>query len=188
MFHWDGCPPGLFNSYIEVGDVKKSKFQSEDCEFIEVWIASHFARQTIREECENPTRTPIYGVLKQIKEMCGSKPVCIIFMCDDMGVDTLEWGVAVYLMLNQLKQENIVKHSMLFTNNDEETVLNFAGAMKYFSNQDQETILLLLNMLDAIVYQQPNYYAKQQNMQIKTKADGLPPLLNDFIQATQNNL
>ena len=77
---------------------------------------------------------------------------------------------------------------MLFTNNDEETVLNFAGAMKYFSNQDQETILLLLNMLDAIVYQQPNYYAKQQNMQIKTKADGLPPLLNDFIQATQNNL
>ena len=188
MFNWDGCPPGLFDSYIEVGDIKKSKFQTEDCVFIEIWVTAHFARNYIREECKHPMRTPIYGVLKQIKEMCGSKPVCIIIMCDDMGVDTIDWGVAIYLMLKQLEKENIIKHSMLFTKNDEKTVLNFAAIMKHCSNQDKETFLLLFNMLDAIVYQQPNYYAKQQNMLIKTRAGGLPPLLNDYIKATQKNM
>jgi hypothetical protein len=91
-------------------------------------------------------------------------------------------------MLKQLEKENIIKHSMLFTKNDEKTVLNFAAIMKHCSNQDKETFLLLFNMLDAIVYQQPNYYAKRQNMLIKTRAGGLPPLLNDYIKATQKNM
>ena len=185
MVNWEGCPLELFDRYIEAGTVKKSKFQTEDCVFIELWLTATFTRKHVREECMHPVRTPIYSVLKQVKEMCGSKPACIMILCDDVGVDTIDWGAGIYLLLKELEKENIIKHSMLFTKNDENTVVNFSETMQYFSNQEQETILLLLDMLDAIVFEQPNYYVKQQNVRIKTRAGELPPLLGDYIKVAQ---
>ena len=111
MFNREGSPAGLFDMYIEVGDVKKSKFESNNSVFIEIWIVSHFARNCIREECRQPVRRPIYDVLQQIKEMCGEKPANILFMCDDTQNDTILWAEAILLLQQELEKQKILFRS-----------------------------------------------------------------------------
>ena len=182
------CPLEIFNMYIEVGDVKEAKIKSEECTYIEVWISPIFSNNCVRTECKHPMRRPIYSVLKQIQKLCINKPACVIIMCDDMGGDTITWGISISLLLQQLEKENILVHSMLFTKSDEKNAINFAHTAKHWSNKEKETFLLLFDMLDAVVYGQSNYYSRKEKIQIKTKACELPLLLRDFIQAAQKDI
>ena len=115
MFDWFGCPAGLFDLYMEVGSVQQSRVTSEQCTYIEVWVTSTFSRNCVREECRQPVRRPIYGVLKQIRELCAGKPACMIFLCDDRHDDAIRWMPAIDLLLKQMREEDLLKHTLLYT-------------------------------------------------------------------------
>lgn len=181
MFDWNGCPPNLFDTYIEVGDVKKSDFESSDCVFIEIWIASHFSHICIREECKNQERVPIYGVLKQIKAMCGNKPACIVFMCDDMQNDTILWGEAVLLLQQELIKQKITKYSILYARDSEEETKNFVRSTNWHSHKSKESILSLLNTTDAVIYGQCNYYSEAESTYVHSKTGELPAVIKDYL-------
>ncbi|MBQ2265864.1 MAG: hypothetical protein II342_00540, partial [Clostridia bacterium] len=95
MFNWDSCPIDLFDLYIEVGEVKKSKTEYDGCVCIELWIKSTFSNTCVREECKNPIRRPVFGVLKQIRKLCDDKPVCLMIMGDDNSNAVMHWGSVI---------------------------------------------------------------------------------------------
>ena len=188
MFNWDGCPQGLFDRYIEVGEVKKSKFQTEDYVFIEIWVTSSFASNCIREECRESARRPIYGVLKQIKEMCGERPGVILFMCDDMQNDTILWTEAILLLHRELKNRNIVKHSVLFARDSKEETENFVKNACWHSDKTKEKALRLPKIPDAVIYGRANCYVKSENAYVYSKTSELPDEIKNYIQFTLKDL
>ena len=182
MFDWNGCPVGLFDMYMEVGEVKEAKIKAEECIFVEVWVTSTFARQCVRTESKHPARRAIYDVLKQIRALCGNKPACIILMCDDKRDDTILWGGAILLLLNALAKENRLKYAILFARGSEEDTDSLVQTTTW--NTEKEELLLLL---DAVVYGQANYYVKQENPHIRSHHDKLPSLLKEYLQFIQND-
>ena len=158
MFNWDGCPSELFDKYIEVGEVKETSVKSEDSVFIELWVSSVFSNDCHRIECKSPVRRPIYGVYKQIRKICGDKSVCMIIMSDDVCDDTMNWGISLSLLLQQLKKENILKHSLLYTKKSKDEVEQIEQTKKWQNDREKKTFLSLFDMLDAVVFEKANCY------------------------------
>ncbi len=181
MFNWAGCPPELYNLYIEVGEVKISSVRSDTCVFIEVWVASNYQDNRGRIECEKPVRRPIYAVFKQIQRLCGDRPACVVIMCNDVGVDTLDWGVSLSLLLWQLNKENRVKHTMLYTKKTKEQVEAMPEADLWRSEKDKELVRSLINTVDVFVYEQANCYSNNESAKDQTKNLQPPSLLCEFI-------
>lgn len=186
MFNWNECPSELFDMYIEVGGIKESSVKSEECVFIELWISTVFSTDWHRYECKSPVRVPIYDVLKQIRKLCGAKAACMIIMCDDVCYDTMNWGISLSLLLQQLEKEKILKHSLIYTKMSSDEVEQLEQTTKWRKNSDKEKFLLLFDMLDVLVFEQANCYSKQKNIQIQSKTPEPPLLLSTFIRLANN--
>ena len=188
MFNREWCPSGLFDMYIEVGDVKKSKFETNESVFIEIWIVSHFSGNCVREECKKPVRRPIYKVLQQIKELCGNKTANLLFMCDDMWNDTILWAEAILLLQQALENEKLIKHSVLYVRDSKEETENLVRSAKSHFDKSGEIVLSLLNMQTAVIYGQSNCYMKSENAYVYSKAPELPDEIKNYIRSTRKDI
>ena len=112
----------LFGLYIEVGEVKLSSLKAENCRFVECWISSYFHKNCEREECLNPKRRPIYGVIEYIENLCANENTCVLIMEDDNENAVKSWGTAVYLLVKYLKRIENIKAVMLFTKQTREEI------------------------------------------------------------------
>jgi hypothetical protein len=184
MFRWDDCPLALFDQYIEVGTVRRSAFQTEECAFVEVWLASFFTRVHLREECWQPKRRPIYGVAKQIRKLSEHKPVCVVLLCDDGQQDTLLWGRAILLLLRELERDATLRHAILFLRDSAEDTAAFLQTNHWRTEADAEAMHAFLDLPEATVFGQANYYVNQENIHIRTKARQLPHGLWEYFNAT----
>ena len=179
MFNWDDCPLKLFDQYIEVEDVRLSDVQSEELAFVEVWISSFFNCKKA-DDCKEPVRRPIYGVVKQIKKLCGTKGAMIAVMCDEGSVDTSEWGVAVCLLLEQLKEEGLLKYSILFTKKNEAEI-EAIKTKRWQTERNRELFCALTDMLDVTVYQRANVNADGSRSSIVPKDPQIPSVIKDYL-------
>ena len=184
---YEDCPVGLFDRYIEVGEIKKVELASASCQYIEMWVSSTFSDTFTREECKNPERRPVYDIIKQILSLCDLRPVCLAVMCDDKGVDTVELSASVCQIIKHLKAEGALQHTLLYTKYDEGTALNFVRNVKYISSKDRELCLSLFEEADVIVYNQANAYSSDKNAEIKSVKGTIPMLIENYIANNQRN-
>lgn len=179
MFRWEGCPLELYDVYMEVGEVKESDVKSEECCYIEVWLSSFFVKNPVRKPCVASVRRPVYGIIKQIRKLCGTKPACLILMCDDLSDDTLLWGVAISLLLRHLAPA----YALLCVKKTEAETESFVRNLNCRSFKDKETFQNLPTLPDAIVYGCPNRYADRTNASVKSNTPTLPTALEAYLNA-----
>ena len=157
MSVWSGCPVGLYNLYMEAGEVRAVAVEGAPCVYVEVWVCSVFSKNCVRPECRAPVRRTIYDVVKQIRKLSGGKPVCLVFLSDDRQDDPADWSVALWLLVQQLEAEGLLGHALLYTKKTPERLEAF-GRTVWRTEQDRERFLALFARLDAVVYGQANPY------------------------------
>jgi len=143
MFDWTGVPIGLFDVYMEVGEIKALKSAGTDYVPIEVWIGCCSSKNRIRPECRDIRRRPVYGVMKQILRLCGEKQALLIFQCDesgDPGSDTTGQSGTIFLLLRELRRLGKVKNAVVYTG--------------YFREQDRENHIELYRAIDVLILSQ----------------------------------
>ena len=79
--------------------------------------------------------------------------------CDDLRGDTLDWGVAVALLLIHLS--GIVKHVILFTKLDEKKLALAAESHKFRNPQYLGLFTALPKKVGVTVLEQANAYVKK---------------------------
>ena len=161
MYDWSGCPAGWFDLYMEVGAVRKVPVESDFV--VEIWVASTFGRNTVREECKDRSRRPIYDVLKQIRSLCENEPAGVLFLSDDGRNDAVAWSAAVTLLIRQLKKEKLSAYTVLYTPDEAE----ITGELK--------------NLSDVVVCGQSNPYQTGKIYTIKSKLPRLPDTLAQYL-------
>ena len=177
MSIWKDCPIELFDQYIELRAVKPAEYTCNGCVFVEVWVASCFWAYP---EDAQIMRRPIYWVCKQVKKICGDRPACVIFLSKDGDMDPVRWGAALWLLLNQLKKENVLQYSVLYTQSAPENVRKMCDTNAWRREKDVEQFRKLLDTLDVIVYGQANF--KSGSGQIRCKHPAMPAPLEAFVQ------
>lgn len=154
MSIWDNCPLELFDLYLEVRDVKPAAYRCDECVFVELWVASFF---WAGKDNADIVRRPIYGICKQIRKICGSKPACVVIMSKEGDLDPVRWGPALWLLLNQLQKENALQYAMLYTVSTPAKVRELSTSKAWRQEQDAQRFQKLLETLDVIIYGQANY-------------------------------
>ena len=164
MYDWNGCPAGWFDLYMEVGEVRKVPVASDFV--VEIWVASTFGRNMVREECKNRSRRPIYDVLKQIRGLCEDKPMGVIFLSDDGRNDAVAWSAAVTLLIRQLKEEALLAYSVLYAPDAAEITRE------------------LKELSDVVVCGRSNSQEGGESAGIRSKLPQLPDALIQYIGGT----
>ena len=172
MFNWEGCPLELFDQYMDVAAVKAAE-SGENFVSIEVWIPDRYAKEH-RPECQDFARRPIYGVVKQIRKLCGDRKAILLFMGDDelspYRIDAVSWSVALAPLLAELRRNDLLKGSILFTAKPHEEVLQYLD--RNFPRQSQrDACSTLFDQLDLLITGQANRYVCAENREIH----GIPP-------------
>lgn len=160
MFDWEGCPLGLFDLYMEVGDVK-AEAAGDGSVGIEIWIGSCRAKEFTRPECAEIRRRPIYGVMKQILKLSGEREVRLVFLCDDIeswGNDTENQSGAIYLLLRELKKLGKPIHTTLYTRKSRAQIA--LRSESFGSSRDKTEYDGLYEILDVLVTEQANPYTR----------------------------
>lgn len=159
MINWEGCPIGLFDLYMEVGEVKTVEAGDKRV-WIEVWIGSSFAKECSRSECKNIRRRPIFSVMKQILKLSGNGKAGLIFQCDDpdsWGNDTENQSGAIFLLLRELKLLGKLGPVLMFTRKSREQIRQRSSGFQ--SQRDKAEYDGLYEMLDVLVTRQANRYS-----------------------------
>jgi len=160
MFDWTGVPIGLFDIYMEVGEIKALKSAGTDYVPIEVWIGCCSSKNRIRPECRDIRRRPVYGVMKQILRLCGEKQALLIFQCDesgDPGSDTTGQSGTIFLLLRELRRLGKVKNAVVYTGYFREQVIRGCQS-RFFREQDQENHMELYRTIDVLILSQYHAY------------------------------
>lgn len=170
MINWEGCPSGLFDVHMEVGEVKPLE-TGDGQVWIEVWIGSTFAKERARSECQNVRRRPIYGVMKRILALCPEGKASLIFQCDDpdsWGNDTENQSCALFLLLRELERLGKLEKAVMFTRKTREQIQQRSGGFE--KERDKAEYDGLYEMLDILVTRQANRYSGSGTVIAKDKA------------------
>lgn len=176
MFNWDGCPAGLFDMYMEVGQVIPGETLPDGSVLVEIWVGDCFTQSHCRPELESVVRRPVYGIYKQILKFCGERKAVLVFQCDDrpgvIGGDTENWSVAIYLLLRALKKTGKLSGSILFTRKTEGDIRSRDLTHSIYPHE-QEHYDALYQSLDILVTCQPNRFAPPENRKVFCRNEAL---------------
>lgn len=160
MFDWNGCPPGMFDIYVEVGEVKSCGSDPDGSVSIELWTASCLSPRSSLSECASPVRRPVYGVLKQIRKLSEGMPVSLSVMCNGVTCDTVDQSVALALLIKQLKSEGLLKETVIYTGYSKARLEERIQTSKWRRSSDRELFLSLYELTDTVVFEKANRYSK----------------------------
>lgn len=179
IFNHTKCPYELQNTYIEVGELKKSGFTISDVTLVELWIASGLSEGYIRKEAQSGKRTPVYKVLTQLEQLAGIDEAYILIQSDNVSDDIMYCAQSIALLLkySAIKNQTVI----LFTKYSEERLEQIINSRTFKNSKEKELYLSLFEKADAIVYERANCYENGKMLKIRSKNPEIKPILEKLM-------